>query len=232
MTRLWQIIVAVSLLVIASGQGPSSKSLTPTQIPPAPTIRDVQPPLVVYDADGTVWTLTSYVKVQVGGVYSATNPTPGPGPTPPPPPTPDPTARGKEIRDAILKITTDPNRSSTAKQIASFYRNVAAVVGTQINDVTSLADKLRIGTDEILKGNPAASSTDPSVRTWADVRGVLSGQWAIALLPPKNGTIADLAVLLNEAAGGLDASAQSTTRDLSYENQMAWWVQQILARQK
>lgn len=128
-----------------------------------------------------------------------------PTPTPVVPPVvPVPTVlseRAKAIKAAAEKVAGDPDREGTAKGMAILYREVAkqARLG-KIPDNTAFSTMLRMSTDMLL-----AARGDGAKVAWQPVRDLVSTQWTDAVA--KGASVGDLAVLLEDAANGMDASA-------------------------
>lgn len=161
----------------------------------AASIASAAEPMRVYKLDA------GYYAVQGTGIVRVQIVTPD-DPTPQPDPTPDVlSANSKAIRDAAQKATSDPNRETTALQLAELYRLIAgkvtdkAIVGQEM-----IAFAVKYGTDQLLTGKGSAVSG-----AWKPTRDVFSTQWADVL--NKGGSDADYAKLLTDAAAGLQASA-------------------------
>jgi hypothetical protein len=123
-----------------------------------------------------------------------------PGPNPTPNPT-DLTDFAKAIKTAADGATGDPNRSDTARKLATIYRDVAD--GGSV-DITSLAGIASAKVDQLmqLQGPSAAIA-------WRPTRDVIGAKFNAAA--QEGATVASLSALMKEAATGLDASASKPT---------------------
>ncbi len=139
---------------------------------------------------------------------------PGPSPNPTPtPPAPTPavlTEMGKYLRDISLKVTGDPDRSTTAQGLALVYRELAKQAKTPgaVKDIASLEAVLKQATDLWLTKQAALSQ-------WQPFRDAFSSQWT--LVKTKTGTVASLGGLLDDAASGLEASVLQQQRGINPE---------------
>lgn len=136
-------------------------------------------------------------------VITLTEPTPQPNPTPVPVP-PGPvilSERAKAVKAAAEKVAGDPDRDGTAKGMAVLYREVAKAARLgKVPDGAALSNMLRMGTDMLL-----TARGDRAPAAWQPVRDLVSTQWTNAAA--KGASVADLVVLLEDAANGFDASA-------------------------
>jgi hypothetical protein len=150
--------------------------------------------LTVYRIDSA-----GYYAVQDGRLVCVTIVTPD---NPVPPPDDDTlTARAAAIKAAAEAVTSDPQRTKTAQQLAELYRQIGAkVTAGQVKGQATIAFAVKYATDTLLngKGRQAAEA-------WQPVRDVFSQQWAAVL--NAGGSDADYAKLLGECATGLNASA-------------------------
>lgn len=155
-------------------------------------------------AELTVWRLPAGLyAVQDGSIIKVNELTLDPSPTPVVPvPVPSSlTERGKAIMAAATKVTKDPNRTTTAKQLAQLYVELAKkVTAGDLKTQEMIAFGVKYGTDTLLLGQGKAVK-----EAWQPVRDVLSEQWAAVV--QEGGDDADYAKLLNECAAGLNASA-------------------------
>lgn len=132
------------------------------------------------------------------------------GPSPTPTPTPDPspvlTDRAKAIRDVAMKVTSDPDKANTAKGLAVLYREIAKLVRQpgQVKDVPSLVNAVSTATNTFL-----ASRGTGVMEAWQPTRNLFGTQWTVLSDPRRQppAPLTDYAVLLDDAANGLDASA-------------------------
>ncbi len=122
---------------------------------------------------------------------------PGPVPDDPPGPLSD---FSKAVRTAAIAAVGDPDRSTTAQQLAELYRQIGVKIRAgQIKGETLAAIAVRFGTDTLMSGKNARAS-----KAWRPTRDVISAQWlAVA---QEGGTDAAYAAVLDDAAAGLDAS--------------------------
>jgi hypothetical protein len=146
---------------------------------------------------------------------------PGPAPTPIPPSPPDVlTERAKAIKAAAEKATSDPDRANTAKGLAALYREIAKLVRQpgQVKDEQSLASAVSVATNTFL------SSRDPKAApAWQPTRDLFGTQWTV--LKARQSLLVEYAILLDEVANGLDASAPNM-RGISPE--MLQFIMQII----
>lgn len=206
MTRIFQLIVAVCLVAIASGScsatpptgirtGVAPEFRTPVQVPSKPIATDGVGYLIInvggnsilFAINGTTVTQLPATVVNLNG--------PGPAPQPNPPlPTPPLLPRATLFRDAALKATADPSRVATAQKLAFGYLNL---VTWPYADADSLkVDVGNVGDSSIPIGAAPA---------WVPFRIEMAAQWDRLRQIPSS-TVADYQALLRDASAGLTAS--------------------------
>ena len=165
----------------------------------------------IYNLPAGQYLITGEVRA-VGPVISPD----GPAPKPDPQPQPDTmSANAKAIKAAAEKATSDPNRETTALQLAELYRMIAGkVTDKSIVGQEMIAFAVKYGTDSLLTGKGSAVTA-----AWKPVRDVFSTQWAEVL--NRGGSDADYAKLLTDAAAGLQASAPNAEPQIDIAMLMA-----------
>ncbi len=209
MTRLYQFIVAGSLLALAANSchaaPPYVPKLSPVQVPPntTPVILQFEGDRVIAFADvanpaknlafvksGGTWLLIEGESVQLF-ITNGPSPTPGPGPQPPGPTPLNP--RGAKYRD-LAAVAADATRAATAQKLAAGY---LAVANGSYADSAAMAAATSAAAIAAIPSNAVAG--------WQSFRSTLSEDWnGLLRLPSTN---ADFASLLRDAAAGLTASS-------------------------
>ena len=135
-------------------------------------------------------------------IISPNGPAPQPNPNPNPNPQPsDLTDFAKEVRDAALLATTDPDREATAATLAAAFRELAKkVVSGDLTDREMIALATKITITQVLRGKSTAAQN-----AWGTARAAIGDQFDE--IAQAGGSDGDYADCLNEAADGLQASA-------------------------
>lgn len=136
-------------------------------------------------------------------------------PVPPEPPTPpdvdELTARAKTIKEAAKKATSDPQRETTALQLAELYRQIGKKIeAKEITGQELIQLAVKFGTDQLLNGKGTEV-----VKAWQPTRDVISAEAAKVL--NAGGSDADFVKLLNEVAAGIQASAPNAEPQIDIE---------------
>lgn len=162
-----------------------------------------------------VYELTAGYYVVSGGAIVPFGQQPTP-PEPTPDPTPDElTARAKAVKAAAEKATTDPQRETTAINLAMVYREVAKKIEAKsITGQELIQFAIKFGTDQLLVGKGSGVT-----KAWQPYRDVLSSE--VARVINSGGSDADFVKLLNETADGLQASSPNALPQIDMEMVMA-----------
>jgi hypothetical protein len=196
MTRLYQAIVAVCAVAIASGScgAPPVVKLTPVQVPNVELTKAESQDFLFVDESSSppkYYMVPASAMVQITRVVRLNGPTP----TPNPPPQPTPlSARAILFKDAANKATADAARADTARKLAFGYMN--SVIRPYPD-----ADSLKLDV-----GKVGDESIPPAVaKSWEPFRIEMAVQWD-RLRQVSTSTVADYQNLLRDASAGLNAS--------------------------
>ena len=146
-----------------------------------------------------------------------------PGPAPDPTPVPSPlTERGKVAKAEADKVV-EPKRAQTAQALATIYRAISKQIKAMPTvSPASISAAIKQGSDSLLTAQgPAAMDA------WASFRNALGYQMGV--ISAHNAQGPEYAVLLDEFADGLDASAPQRAIDPAFWQFLLALIPLILA---